>query len=322
MIQKFLTYFISLFLASLTWLALVSTQQNIKNYEEGIELKYFNLPENLSVSNQNKEVKIKVDTRENLKDIKKNDFQAFVDLSEIKAGEHSLEIQVKSNNPKVRIVSFKPSKIDLKLEENKEREFEIDLLKKGKLNPNYSVDTINFSPKKVKVKGAPSILNQVQKVKLELNFNGESQNFSKSLKLLAVNENNKIISNLVLDPSELTAEVKLTEISVNKKVGVKLNLKNIQTKENFYVESIKFSPQFTEIRGKKYIVNNYDNLQTEEINLTNLDKDISINKKIVSPLYTELIGKKNVNIQIKIKKIAEIKKVVEEKSEENKKDKD
>lgn len=305
MIKQIAIFIFSAFIATIFWLALVSTGQNIKVYENPVTVKYFNVPEGLSIISKEISVQLKIDTAENTKNLSPDTFQAFVDLSEAKTKELNLPIQVKSNNPRIRIVSYEPKSADIAMEDIEERLFNVNLETRGKIDDNYEIESSKLSKDKIKLKGGKSVLDRVSKLLAILQLNSENTDFNKNATLKAYDSENNEVNNISYEQETVEVEVRLDRQVYEKTVGIKLPITGNIANENSYLKSIKISPQFTEISGPKFSVELYENINTEELDLSEITKSTSIYKRILAPNYTQITGIKQVKVDIEIEQLIE-----------------
>ncbi len=313
--------FLSLIASLIFWLAVISTQQNIKVFEDEIPIKHFNVPETLFISSEIPPVTIRIDTtKEILKTTTQEDFQAFIDFSKAQMGTRLFPIEVKSENPKIRIVSFSPKEIEVILEEEKEKIMKIEIKTEGEVSENFIVENIQPEVSEVTIKAGETILNKITQIKAILKFNGEQDSFQKKVNLRAYDSKDSIIKDIEIIPENIEIKAELSQVTDTKIIGVKPNVTGKLEKENYYVKSITVYPNITEIRAKKHILNGVDYVQTKEIDISQIEETKTLSVKIIPPLNTEITGSKEVKVDIILEEIEKVEQVDEEikKDEEDK----
>jgi YbbR domain-containing protein len=306
MLKNFFLIFLSLTISCVFWLAVVSTQQNIKTFEKNIPIEHFNIPESLFVSSPKRHVSIKVDaSKEIMKDLSIENFQAFVDLSEMNTGEQKAQIVLKSALPQVRIVSSIPKEILIKLEEVQEKSMAIELQLEGSISEDYSIEKENTDIQFAIIHAGESILNQVDTVKAVLQLQGETSNISKKIPLMAFNAENEVLDTVEIKPNEVEVSVLLSQVTDTKNTGIKVPIVGVIQEENLFIKSIHISPSITELRAKKYVLDNIDFVSTQELDISEITKSTIFHKKITPPLGTEIIGAKRVDIEVIVENILE-----------------
>lgn len=304
MLKNFFLILFSLIISCIFWLAVVSTEQNIKTFEENIRIENFNIPENLFVSSSKKHVSIKVDaSKEVMKDLGVENFQAFVDLSEMLTGEQRVKIVVKSTSPQVRIVSYAPKEVLIKLEEVQEKSMPIELELEGSVSEDYSIEKESIDLKLAIIRAGETILNQVNTVKAVLKLQGETSNIIKKIPLLAFNAEGEILDTVEISPLEVEVSVLLSQVTDTKNIGIKVPITGEIEAENLFIKSIHISPSITELRAKKYVLDNIDFIEAQELDISEITQSSTFHKKIIPPLGTEIIGAKRVDIKVEIEEI-------------------
>lgn len=290
---------LSFFISSIFWLATVSSQQNIKIFEEPIAVKFFNVPEGLHVTSAPINISIKIDTsKDKTKKIFAENFQSFIDFTNAKIGENNFQIQVKTQDQSIRIVSYSPKELTLNLEKVQEKMLEPTLEMTGNVSKNYTVKTAEIVEKQVTVTAGESDLDNIIRVKAVLELKGESNSIEKTLEFKAYNSKNQIVENAEISPSNTDVTVTLSQIADTKLVGIKVPIIGTLKKENTYVKSVSITPQTAEIRGKKYALNDVQFIQTNPVDISDLTESTTLAVQAIPPLDIEFTTPINVQVEI------------------------
>jgi YbbR domain-containing protein len=295
-------FLFSCFLGTLLWVGFVSSTQNIREYNEDISIKYFNTPSSLSVITEPILIRVKIDSQVLQKDISKDTFEAYADLSQASEGKFIAPLQVQSNNPKVRVVSYSPQTVEIQLEPKEEKEFSLSIETEGSVHENFTVSQTKPLVTKVKLHAGKSLLEKVSYVKGKVFLQGETKNSRSTAKIFAYDAEGKNLSHITLIPETVEVDLTLTETLFEKTVGIKVPLEGTLP-EGFFIESFTYSPQTIEIKGKKQIVDSFSFIQTESVDLSLLSPYNTLQKKIIPPLYTETLKIDRVTIDITLQKL-------------------
>jgi len=295
---------LSLILSCLFWLGFVGSQQNIKTFDQPISVEIFNVPEGLSVSTEVPSVSIKIDANKDIyKELTENDFQAFINLAEAEPGKKTFTIEVNSNNPLVRIVSFTPGSVEMTLEEKKEEKFKIELGFAGEVAEGFTVQQSNQSAWETLAKGGDLALSKISYVKGIIELHGEKSNFKRKVQLYAYDNNGNQIKEVELIPAYIDADVVLSQVTESKAVGIKVPITGELNNAGLYVKGVKISPNLTEIRAKQYVLNTIDTVNTEEVDISDFTATQTLFLKIIPPLEAEITGTKSVKVVIEIEPV-------------------
>ena len=111
--------------------------------------------------------------------------RAWVDLSGLGAGRHTVPVQVQVSLRPVRVVSVDPKEIGLTLEPLVTRVLTINLQVKGEPPQGYKADAPTMNPGQVSISGPDSLVSKVKEVKTTLNIAGATEKVVATLPLAA-----------------------------------------------------------------------------------------------------------------------------------------
>ena len=323
MLKSFFLVFFSFILSCFFWLGIVSTEQNIKTFNQNIYIQHFNVPENIFASSQKQDMSITVDAKkEILNTINMNNFEVFINLSDINIGESIVPITIKSPDPEIRIVSYSPKETLVKLEKIQEKTIPITLDIQGSTSKDYRITEKILNTQNAVVYAGESILNDIKDVKAIITLQGETNNIQKKIELSVFNSQNEVLQTIKIEPPEVEVSLLLSQITDTKNVGIKASFIGNIKKDNIYIQSINTSPNITTLRGKKYILNKVDFIHTEDIDISNITESENFRIKIIPPIGAEIIGKHFIDVFIEIGNILEEDNLENKEQEENSKKED
>ncbi|PIR21806.1 MAG: hypothetical protein COV44_11325 [Deltaproteobacteria bacterium CG11_big_fil_rev_8_21_14_0_20_45_16] len=174
---------VAVFLAFVAWIS-VQSGQTVRQRMR-FPLDYQNLPNSLVLKKEGpKEVQVTlIGPLHRIRSIDREASAYVIDLSNLRAGLQSFEIE--SSNFRlpfdVRALAPNPRRIDIELEELKKKEVPIEIIKKGDLAEGYSISKIHVTPDPLQLVGAAGVLDQINRIPLELDVSNRSESFSTSL---------------------------------------------------------------------------------------------------------------------------------------------
>ena len=106
------------------WVVAIRQDYPQGEYSEPIPVSRLGLPENLSVFGDIlSEVRVEIQApKDRWSNLQARDFTAWVDLTDLRAGEYDVSVQVKSPDPQIRVTAVDPPVIRVRLEERKEKQ--------------------------------------------------------------------------------------------------------------------------------------------------------------------------------------------------------
>lgn len=169
---------------------------------------------------------------------------------------------------------------------NLERVVKMDKVIKVNVNGEKKDDIseIKLEKNKVKVTGPRSMVNKVKSIEADLNVENGKDNFTRNLKLTPVDESGEKVEDVVLSNYYVNADV---EMFKQKTVPIKFNLKEGTTED---IKSYNVSSKEVVIKGKKEAVEAVDVIDTDIIDLKQLENANEINVTLTVPdgINTEL----------------------------------
>lgn len=272
MFQNIGLKFLALLFALIFWGSVISLKNNIKNFQEPVALKPFNISENLTLAQSLGNVSLKLEaSQEVFKDLSVNDFEAYVDLKGLNAGSHNVSIQVTSKNPRVKVVKFEPDNVDVILEAITSKMVNLDVEVKGNVAENFEAQDALFEIKEAEVKGAKNLIEQVTEVKAIVNLKGtEMTNIKTEVTLFAYDKNQMMLRDVDILPTSLEILIPVIQIQKYKTVGIRAALIG-DLKDNLFVKKVIVSPSTVVIQGNTKDLKAIDFVDTESIEIEGLD---------------------------------------------------
>jgi len=266
--KNLLLKIISVVLAVLIWVIIIASQQTPYQFTEELDIKPFNLSEQLSIVNVLPKVKIKIITSKDiLPKLTKQDFEAYIDLKDIDKGKHTLNVSVAPKTSNVTVASIYPSQVVVEVEGVAQKQAPIIASLKGAPAKGYKIEKLIPRTDKVQIKGAESIIAKINDVKAVVYLDGsEETNFQKEVVLQALDQNGNEIKELSIEPRNIKVDVYISAALEKKTVKVKAMLKG-SPKQGF-ISGIELDPPSIEIMGEKQAVENLQYIETMPIDIS------------------------------------------------------
>lgn len=243
------------------------------------------------------------------------DIMAVADLSELSsvnavAVKASLKKSISSD-----IVIQCTTVLKVSLEDMETKQVKITVDTEGVPAEGFSIGECLAKPSVIEVSGGESVIDRISTVRVTLNVNGASENFSKRIEPVAYDKkDNKVTSStLTFSTNQVKVRAKLLQ---NKTIPVKVQIKGKPAKGYEFVEA-SCLPQNIEVAGSQKILENLSQIVIP-VDITNftsnsakLEQEINIedyldNDAIVSEEYQKVSVKtvieklQNKKIQLKV----------------------
>lgn len=293
----------SIVLAVILWAAIVTVQHAPYQFTDELEIKPFNLSEQLSLVGPLPKVKIQVvTTQEIFQGLTAQDFDAYIDLKNAEKGPNTASVLVTAKTSNVTVSSVQPSQISFDLENVSQKTVPVLALTKGSPRQGYKAEKPVLPVDKVLIKGAESVIKKITDVKAVIKFDGsEMSSFNKEVSLQVLDSSGDEIKEIVIDPEKIIVPIVINQLVQEKTVGIKVDLKGSPTAG--FVESVTTSPVSIVIKGESQYINLINYIDTAALDITSesgtVDKYIPLNLPKNVTLADPNIDRIHVIIEIK-----------------------
>lgn len=289
---------IALVLSLGLWVFVAASINNVAKFPGSIPVKIVNLNPNLTAIYDTKEVTINVSAdANNWRQLSSDDFTAFLDLNGLSTGTYNLKVTVSSNQSGVQVISVDPEEIMVRIETIEKKSVPVVAVISGQAADGQMVGGVDFSPEEVEISGPKSVIQMIDSVSAKIELNGESDNFSRTVLLKALNESGEVINNVEIAPTEVKSDVQITRSGNNKTVGVKV-LTSGSPQSGYYINSIIAEPSVVDIIGQDSVLRQTQYLETAAIDVTNISETLIKTVNLSIPSGISLQG--NVSPRVKV----------------------
>lgn len=281
---------LSLILAMLFWVFVVSLENTFFELPDEIPLQVFNLAPELALSTKLPPVKLTVRASDPvaLRRLSSADFEAYVDLRNIGAGQRQVPVLVTSKNAQVNVVKSDPAELALTIEPVRQKLVNLLPEVKGQPAKSFRVDFVKLSNEAVAVKGAASILAKISSAKAIIQLDGtETENATKKAKITIYDAAGIALDELKIDEDkDVSALLAIVEVLNSKQLGVKAMITGSAV--NGVVKRIEVSPAVVSVKGSREALSKLEILETEPIDISKVDASFEKRVRLVLPVGVAL----------------------------------
>jgi len=301
MLKKILKFFttnisakiLALFFSLIIWIYVASGESKVGNFPGQIPIEVRNVPIGKAVAEDLGACQIKIKAPYSVwQNLSSDSFSAYVDLEGVDIGTHQLDVNVKTNNPAISIIEKNPSKVIVKIEPLTSKKIPVSIKIEGKPSPGYASGEIINEPSEVEAYGAKSVIDSLFNAQGIIKLNNEDSDIEREVTLIAYNNSGQAIKNVNLQPSKIKSKVLINKATNIKTVGIKANVVG-DPKENFWVSKIIVYPSVATITGEPEELKNIEYLETEKINISDLDKSLDKDVELILPEGIALVAGQN-----------------------------
>lgn len=211
--------------------------------------------------------------------------QAFVDLRDLGAGQHSLapNAEVPAG---VSVLSIEPQQVMVELEEVQSPQMSVELDVMGTPSVGFVRGEASLTPSSVFVRGARSLLQTVERVRVIVNIDGAKDNLTRTVPVQAVDSNGQVVEGIEITPR--VVEVFIPFSRPRKDVEVEVPLQG-EPPAGFKVEQIKIEPATVTIEAAEAQLQLIDKVSTEAVDITAATESMTLSLTVAAPENTKVL---------------------------------
>lgn len=240
--------------------------------------------------------------RSTLSKVTRDSVYCSVNMSDVNmAGTHKIPVTVSFDISGIELVSKDPYNVSVVVDKVVTRELSIAVETKGTPASGYIYDSIEYTNDKVRLTGAKSIVNKVDKAKVTVDIDGKSDPVTGRYKITLTDNGGKEIK----DPG-ISKNISYLELTCNilrlKELEVSADLSSKTTSGGKKVSVEKIVPSHIRVLGPRAVVEAVDKLKTEEIDVSGIqDGDTRKVKLTELPANLEFEDEKTEDIEVTFK---------------------
>lgn len=166
---------------------------------------------------------------------------AWIDLSTLGAGEHTVRVQVQVDISPIRILQVDPEEVTVTLEPLMSKELPIELVIEGEPPLGYRQGEAVIEPEQAKITGAASAVTQVAQVIARISLTGAIDTIERDEELLAIDGNRNIIPDVTITPGTAHITQPVSLLGGFKNVVVKV-VTTGKVQDGYRLTNISVSP--------------------------------------------------------------------------------
>lgn len=283
------TLLVSLVLALIIWL-IATNQQNplIQDpFTEPIPVRVRGLNGSVQPIQNLSEVKAEIIIRapeRSWNTLNAGDFSAFIDLTDLEAGEHQVEVQVNGVNPQVDIVTIEPPVLRIQLDEVVSKELQIQPVVIDSPAESYIAQAPIIEPISVTISGPKTLVTQVASARSSIRLNGaKSQVVYDNVPIELDDAQGNEVQVVVANPATAKIVVPIEQQAGRKEVAVRPNLIG-EPPNGYRLSSVKVTPSTVVLEGDSATLAEVPGfVETAELPLTGATESIQSRIELLLP---------------------------------------
>lgn len=213
--------------------------------------------------------------------VMQRNFEFYIDLRDLEEGTHTVDVQY-SNVPKELKVYIEPKTLEITLEERVSEEFyvEVDYINLNQLPQGYEISEPEINPEVVTITSSRSIFEQISMVKAYIDVSGLTESINNREVPINVYDSQGNVLSVRIEPDTVVISADVD----NPSKVVPIEVPTVNELPDYITDySITLQVEEVEVFAVSRILEDIESIQTEEIDLQNLEKSGEMELALETP---------------------------------------
>ncbi|POB11949.1 YbbR-like domain-containing protein [Sulfobacillus sp. hq2] len=226
-------------------------------------------------------------------------FSAFVDMKNITAsGTYSLPVRV-SVPAGTSFVNVVPNHVTVVIDQMGTRHMNVTLKAVGTPAPGYELTQLATNTQTAVVSGPMSDLDKIKELVADMPVGGRTSSFQEQVILMPLNSEDRLVSNVQVSPTMVTAQASIKKRPPEKTVGVVAKISGYPA-HGYAVSTIAVHPASVVITGSKSALSQISVIYTVPISVSNDSASVSSAVPLAFPTGVSGVTTQDVNVHVTI----------------------
>jgi len=227
--------------------------------------------------------------------------RAWIDVTGLEAGEHSLEVKTQVDISPIRFIRVEPSEIRLQIEPLVRRDLPVELVINGELPLGYRAGTPEMQPDQVSLSGPESLVSRAARAIAVINLAGAVETIQEKVDVQILDENDLPIQGINTLPEQVEVTQPISLLGRFKNVAVKI-VTTDQVPNGYRLTNISVSPPTVTIfSDNPDLINDTPGyVETLPVDLSGMVDDTTISVALNLPEGITTVREPNVLVQVSV----------------------
>lgn len=229
--------------------------------------------------------------------IRLRNFDVFVDLQGLEEGDHLVEIQ---HNISSEVKAYiEPKTVEVTIEEKASEEFQVtaDFINESQLPEGFELGNYEIEPEAVTITSSRGIIDQIGIVKVYVDLSGLDQSINSREVPVNVYDNQGNELNVRIEPDTVVVSADINNPSKTVPVSVETTG---EMQEGYSLASISANVEEVEVFATSNVLQNIEQISTEEIDLAEIDESGTIDVELALPDGTNTEEATSVEVTLEV----------------------
>jgi YbbR domain-containing protein len=233
-----------------------------------------------------------------------SDFEAWVDLEGVAAGTGptSVAVQLRSVDPRVRVVDFEPQVVTVELDRVDRRAVPVEV-ELGEVPANIEIGTVTFEPQEVELVGPASVISRVVAARANVIVQSSGIDVDQDVELVPVDNLGDAVAQVNLEPPTARVTIPVFSDRQTRTLPVSPQLTGSPA-AGFEVASVTAEPSFVTVEGDIDELEALARIDTEPIPITGVSASQSVDAPLALPTGVEALDVQQVRVTIGVRAVA------------------
>lgn len=229
--------------------------------------------------------------------LKPEEFKAIVDASKVTPGSQEVDVTVTTTDPRVRIQSYEPSKILLKVDPLKTKTVPVRVITSGTVPFGYNVGAAQVIPDTVSISGPAQLVDPITAAAVTVDVNGATKSIDQGYRPVLEGVSESDASRITLDPGQVRVEVPIEQKLLYKTVPVSPTIVG-NVALGYEVVGFSADPQTVLLVGDPQTLDQMNTVPTEPIDVSGADGDRAYNTSLALPGTVAMAGPQSIVVRV------------------------
>lgn len=232
-----------------------------------------------------------------------SDFEASVDLSDVEAGAgpRSVPVDLRSVDPRVRVVDFQPKVVTVDLDRVAKKDVPVEV-DRGQVPSNLQLGTVTAVPTSVQVVGPASVITRVVAARASVIIQPTGIDIDQDIELVPVDSIGDAVAQVKLAPTTARITIPVFSDRQSRTLPVSPQITGSPA-AGFELASASVTPRFVTIEGDIDEIGSLTNVETAPISVAGVSSSRTIPVGLALPTGVTALDATSVDVAIEVRPV-------------------